>query len=134
MNKHDLINGVVSGILVCTGLWVIFGRHPKIWRKRSRLFGRYLAPAIILYLLWMIFAVQTGALMFIWPAYSERELLGLTPDQVVSKLGKPTMDPRVLRWREDRDGPLFLNYDWNWTTTTIVFEHNRVVRVKQSPK
>jgi hypothetical protein len=134
VDEHDVINCIVSGILVFVGLWLIFGRHPKRWRKQYRLLGRPVTPLLLLLLLGLILVVQTGALMFIWPSYSERNLLGLTPDEVINRLGKPSMDPRRLGWREDRDGPLFLNYGWNWTTTSIKFENGHAVQVRQYGK
>ena len=78
--------------------------------------------------------VMTGGLMYFWPGYSESELLNLTPEQVVSRLGEPTTDPRRFGWDENRDGPLHFHYDWNWTTTVITFKNGHASSVQQRGK
>jgi hypothetical protein len=81
--------------------------------------------------------VQMGGLMMWTPRYDEKNLLGLTSEQVVRHLGDPSFDPRVPfrgttrpSWTsEEEDGPLVLGYYRNWATCRIEFKKNRVVSV-----
>ncbi len=80
--------------------------------------------------------------MDINPKYSSRNLLGLTPDQVIGYLGPPTYDPRVLHFgatqpdwtSEDLDGPLYLAYYQGWNTCVISFKNDHVVNVRKGWK
>jgi len=99
-----------------------------------------LLSVLLIYLVW-------GA--FPNPRMNMQELGGLTPDQVVARLGSPHYDPRKLPhpWTPEReakgeDGPLTLCYGdsdffpWRWRGFgyAVVFENNQVVRVQVGSK
>ena len=83
--------------------------------------------------------LQQGGWLELSPAYRERHLLGLTPDEVVRRLGKPDFDPRYPPgwkpgeppyWQDEaKDGPLHLGYAQGWNRCVIRFEGGRVSSV-----
>jgi hypothetical protein len=89
--------------------------------------------------------LQQGGWMMIGPRYTKARLLGLTPDEVIRMLGKPSNDPRVPwdfyhgrpsatqpHWRgEAEDGPLFLAYYQGWATCRVDFKDGHVVDVQK---
>jgi hypothetical protein len=70
------------------------------------------------------------------PKYDLRNLVGLTPAQVVQRLGPPSFDPRVTDgWKsEQEDGPLSLGYTSGVYSITIRFNNDRVFRVDHYTK
>ena len=134
MDTHLIYTYSAAALLGIILLWILFGRQPNQWRSQFR-FGGFLTAVISFSLVWSISLILCGGLMFIWPGYSERKLMSLSPDQVIARLGLPSNgDPRQRGWREDRDGRLGFSYEWNWAATYITFEHNRAIRVSMKWK
>ena len=76
-----------------------------------------------------------GGLMFLDPSYSDQVLLGLTPDQVVAKLGPADIDPRQHGWTDgDPNNPLLLDYEWNMAGTIVEFKDGHVIHIWKSWK
>jgi hypothetical protein len=112
--------------------------------KRRVLF--WLVPVLCLLcciLFWMAAFTPLNGIWVYWlPRYSEKNLLGLTPNQVVERLGPPSYDPRRALFgstrpgwtNEEQDGPLVLGYYRGWTTVSIEFKNERVVAVWKSEK
>ena len=92
---------------------------------------------------------------FIWgkypdPRFQTSKLIGLTPEEVIQRLGPPRVDPRIAKpkpywpreapWSPDNEavqGPLrFYYYDHRWMGFEygIIFEHNRVSKVMVGSK
>jgi hypothetical protein len=69
-------------------------------------------------------------------ALSDKNLLGLTPIQVVSKLGKPIIDAQTEGWpTTDPSGSgYWMAYNRHWQTFKIVFGNGKVVRIDRSEK
>lgn len=79
-----------------------------------------------------------GVWIFWEPKYDSRNLVGLTPDQVVQRLGPAWYDPRRVGprgWQsEQRDGPLSLAYRSGVFGVTIDFRDNKVFNVRHFTK
>jgi hypothetical protein len=131
---HEWISIAVAFALGIIALYLIFGRRAKLWRAGSALRG-FLSIAAFFFLAWSANFVLGGGIMLLLPEYSEGSLVGLTPDQVIERLGPPWGgDPRKHGWEESRDGPLLFEYEWNWTSTTIQFRENQVEHVWRGSK
>jgi hypothetical protein len=69
------------------------------------------------------------------PKYDLKNLVGLTPAQVVGRLGPPDFDSRGNGWKsEAEDGPLSLAYKSGTYWVAIRFSHGKVVRVDHTQK
>lgn len=72
------------------------------------------------------------------PKYDLKNLTGLTPAQVVQRLGTPYYDPRLPStngWKNEQvDGPLALAYRSGVYYITIRFSGDKVVRVDHYTK
>ena len=111
------------------------------------------ASALVVTLLWWRGSFTN------WDLVSdETKLAGLTPEEVIAKLGTPSFDPRkpygsptklasaknpygpttlpatVPAWSEATDGPLSLGYFKGWHTYSIDFENGRVKHVRHTMK
>jgi hypothetical protein len=128
---HEWASHGIAFALVCSSCYIIFGRGPRSW-KASSLPKGFISILCFVTLIWTASYVECGGLIFWWPDYSERDLLGLTPEQVIARLGPPDGDPRQHGWRtEDKDGPLEFGYGWNWAEMLIDFTENHVTRVSK---
>jgi len=105
-------------------------------------------PALILLaILLCAFYWETGDVMRILPRYQRRNLLGLTHQQVIDRLGEPSFDPSKSypfgghasaswtttqpEWTSEAEsGPLFILYNLRWTTCRIEFHNDRVIDVQ----
>jgi hypothetical protein len=91
--------------------------------------------------IWIGFAAVAGLYLTsclwwgVWinwePKYDLKNLSGLTPDQVVQRLGPPWFDPRATDgWKsEQENGPLALGYRSGAYGIVIRFNNNKVVSV-----
>ena len=75
------------------------------------------------------------------PRFTMNRLGGLTPKQVISVLGPPTVDQRLQGWTpSDEKTGSFLHffyvdpYGWEGQEYGITFSHNRVVEVRRATK
>jgi hypothetical protein len=85
--------------------------------------------------------------MYILPRYRERNLLGLTHQQVIARLGQPDFDPSKPypfkgqpsagwtttrpEWTSEAEcGPLLIGYNLGWTSCRIEFHNDHVVSVQ----
>lgn len=92
--------------------------HPR-WRTVARV----AIASVVVYLLWGAFPDRS---------FEISKLRGLTPDQVIARLGEPTS-----RSRGEGDGKLFFGYqDWRWREFRygVVFRHGHVVKVTVNGK
>jgi len=114
----------------------------------KRPFFRVIRAFIILIAILFCFMFwEFGEAMRFLPRYQEKNLLGLSPDQVIARLGEPDYDPRKAfplkgkpstgwnttqpSWTsEEESGPLVLGYYLRWTTCRIEFHNDHVVNVQ----
>jgi hypothetical protein len=98
----------------------------------------------------LLFAVAGYVVWWVWagaqpdPKFGIDNLRGLTPDQVIQRLGPPTSDPRRPEfggWTpslEPKDGPLVFIYDenrgWAGWGHGIVFDNGKVSKVVDGHK
>lgn len=98
--------------------------------KRERIL-RHLILCVLLLLLGL-----GGYRAFAWnPKYDLQRVQGLTPDEVIARLGQPDFDPRKQGWNEKEWGPLQFDYnEFFGKGYLLTFENNHVVRVNRGRK
>lgn len=77
------------------------------------------------------------------PRFTLVNLQGLTPDEVIARLGPPDVDPRLPKWGswtpQNKYGELLIftyrsGWDWRGFNYGVVFENNHVVKVSVGAK
>jgi len=111
-------------------------RHHKI-----RLAARTRVGALLLFVFVTVFALWAYRGLRWDPRFTLEKLGGLTPDQVISAVGRPTEDERTLGWKpSDESARQYLHffYDdrWGWEGQeyAVIFKGNRVVEVRRAIK
>ncbi|HEY1685504.1 MAG TPA: hypothetical protein VGG19_12130 [Tepidisphaeraceae bacterium] len=110
--------------------------------KRKFLFKIFIPTVVGVAVAYLLALFFWGIWMPLEPAYQLKNLQGLTPSEVIKRLGTPWNDPRVVPWyasksttwhvwkNEEEDGPLYIDYVEGWDMCVIGFHNNQVVSVK----